>query len=199
MWLATVGLNALAEARDSGSPLDRFIKLRSELMTMLTVAGVVIGLATLSTGALRQAVLAANDQPLYRDRAIACLVQRTGETQAEVHSSLDNLLQAYPRCRQLTFDSQYVVAYGLFFTALLAIAFYPSLLALRRAGARLRNDAFPLPDPTDAEFFAVVDKRSNFDRFLQTDLSASATFKAGVAIVTPLVASLLSTLLPTSL
>jgi hypothetical protein len=67
---------------------------------------------------------------------------------------------------------------------------------MRRAGAKLRDDSYPLPEPNDERFFEVVEQRSAFDTLLQTNLSATATFKAGVAIFTPLAASLLSTNLP---
>jgi hypothetical protein len=52
-----------------------------------------------------------------------------------------------------------------------------------------------LRGPSDATFFDVVEKRSKLDDLLQTNLSATTTFKAGVAIFTPLAASLTSTLL----
>jgi len=59
----------------------------------------------------------------------------------------------------------------------------------------MREATYPLPDPSDATFFDVVEKRSKLDDLLQTNLSATMTFKAGVAIFTPLAASLTSTLL----
>jgi len=67
---------------------------------------------------------------------------------------------------------------------------------MRRAGTELRDRSYPLPEPENARFFEVVDNRNSFDALLQTNLSATATFKAGVAILTPLAASLLSTNLP---
>ena len=112
----------------------------------LAIAGGIIGLATLATGALRNAVLA-------------------------VH---------------LRFDAYYLLLYGLYFTGVLAVAFAPSYLAMRNTGARLRDRSFPLPDPNDSSCFDVLTKRKSFDDLIQLNLWASATFKAGVAILAPL-------------
>lgn len=96
----------------------------------------------------------------------------------------------------LEYAAEYVLAYGLFFTGLLAIAFTPAFLAMRRAGASLRDNAYPLPAPNDDNFADVIARRAALDAVLETNLSASATFKAGVAILTPLAGSLLSLVLP---
>jgi hypothetical protein len=197
MWLTTLAFLDLARrARPSARSVRRFLALHSELTALLAFTGMLVGLATLSSGALREAVLAANDQPTYQERTLTCLTDETGKTAAEVRTESDALLEAYPECRQLEFDRSYVLAYGLFFTGILAIAFAPSFMAMRMAARRLRDRAFPLPNPGASDFFDVVEHRRSFDDLLETNLSATATFKAGAAIVTPLVASLLSTLLP---
>jgi len=60
----------------------------------------------------------------------------------------------------------------------------------------VRDCAYPLRGPTDPSFADVVTQRKTLDELLQTNLSASATFRAGVAIITPLGGSLISPLLP---
>jgi hypothetical protein len=202
MWLTGVGFENLGRRTQAPSRVSRFLDLRSDLTGMLAVAGVLIGLATLSSGALRAAVLAANDEGIYRQKTIACLQERVdrdeqaASPQPPVRARFDELIARYPDCKPLQFDEQYVLAYGLLFSGLLAIAFAPSFLSMREAGARLRDDVYPLPDPDDSTFFDAVENRRKLDDLLQTGLSATATFKAGVAILTPLVASLVSTLLP---
>ena len=111
-------------------------------------------------------------------------------------AEFNDLLDTYPNCTPVPFDQEYILAYGLLFTGVLALAFAPSYLFMRRAGTELRDRSYPLPEPENARFFEVVDNRNSFDALLQTNLSATATFKAGVAILTPLAASLLSTNLP---
>jgi hypothetical protein len=203
MWLAAVGLDDLAlRASARVSDVRRFVALRSELTEMLAVAGILIGFATLTGGALRGAVLASNDEPVYRQKAVVCLAERVkrnepgaSSTQSAVRARFDDLIHTYPGCRPLAFDPLYVLAYGLVFSGVLGIAFAPCFLSLREAGTRLRDATHPLPDPSDPTFFDVVENRKKLDDFLQTNLSATTTFKAGVAIITPLAASLTSTLL----
>jgi hypothetical protein len=184
MWLTAIAVTKLPRNDHTGRAVERFLELRTELTALLAVAGVLIGLATLSSGAVRQAVLAANREGvgLVDGRAAVCALPGTRST-SQANS-----------CPPLEFDRLYVISYGLLFSGLLAIAFGPSFVALQRAGNRLREQ-LPLPDPTDATFFEIVDKRSKLDGLLQTNLSGTATFKAAVAIVTPLAASLTSTLL----
>jgi hypothetical protein len=207
MWIAAAGLDDLAlRASARVSDIRRFVALRSELTEMLAVAGVLIGFATLTAGALRGAVLASNDELVYREKAVACLAERVKVAEAgkqnepkitrpAVRERFDELIHTYPGCRPLAFDPLYVLAYGLVFSGVLGIAFAPCFLSLREAGSRLREATYPLPDPSDPTFFDVVENRKKLDDFLQTNLSATTTFKAGVAILTPLLASLTSTLL----
>lgn len=97
---------------------------------------------------------------------------------------------------KLKFAQEYIVVYGLFFSGLLAVVSVPAFLALRSAGAYLRDCAYPLPAPSHPEFADVITKRKALDTLLQTNLSASATFKAGAAILTPLAGGLLTLVLP---
>jgi hypothetical protein len=204
MGLTTVAFRQLErQAKPRAAWVERFVALRGELNGLLAVAATLIGLATLTSGALRQAVLAVADEPVYRDRAVACLVREApagpegAATERSVRLQLDELLAAYPQCAQLEFDERYVLMYGLLFSGVLAIAYTPSFLAMRRAGAVLGDRSFPLPGPRHADFLATVEKRRAFEALLETGLTASATFKAGIAILTPLAASLVSTLVPT--
>jgi hypothetical protein len=145
-------------------------------------------------------VLAANDEPFYRNRAVTCLTRYAAPPaprREQVLRSFDELSKAHPRCTELVFAREYVLEYGLFFTGLLAIAYAPSFLAMRRAGLRLRNKTYPMLAPGSANFFERLEERRRLDEFLQTNLSANANFKAGVAILTPLAGSVVSLLLPT--
>jgi hypothetical protein len=170
MWATAVAIGGI-HPRPAGRPkptaddVNTFLALRAEIVALLGVAGVLIGLGTLSAGALRVAALAAP-------------------------------LQAHQPA--LKFAQEYVVGYGLFFSCLLALAFVPAFVAIQVTGARLRECAHPLPAPASDMFDAVVESRSKLDALLQTNLSATATFKAGVAILTPLAASLIALVLPGS-
>jgi hypothetical protein len=170
IWVVGLRLDRLF--RDAGrTPTDadvnEFIRLRQTLMLLLGVVAAIIGLATLATGALRNAVLA-----------------------------LDAFAKPNTSPPPYQFDEQYVLIYGLFFTGLLAVAFLPSFFAMRSAGGRIRDAALPLLPPTSPDFAARVDARTKLDTFLQINVSASASFKASVAIFTPLATALVGLLLP---
>jgi hypothetical protein len=198
MWLTAVGFAQLARGAPARKErVERFVALRAELSTLLAITALLIGLATLASGALREAVLAENRLPAYRDAAIECIADESGESVTSVRARFGEFGDSYPECLEWQFDRRYVLAYGLLFSAVLALAFAPAFVVMRRAGHVLRNDAYALPDPSDAEFFDVVEKREAFDVLLQTNLSSTVVFKAGAAILTPLAASLVSTLVPT--
>jgi hypothetical protein len=158
VWFAGLLLQQMASdvTKPDKATIDRFLGLQDDLNTMLAIAGGIIGLATLATGALRNAA----------------------------------------RAVDLPFNPQYILLYGLFFTGVLAIAYAPSYFAMRAAGTRMRDRTYPLPNPDDSTFFDVIDKRKKFDEFMQLNLSASSTFKAGVAILTPLLSGLIALLIP---
>ena len=189
MWLDGVALTELS--REASAPdLPRFVELRSEMNTLLAIAGVIIGLGTLASGLLREAVLATNEIALARRPADApqqfVRIEDDPATPGVVESGFRT---------ELEFDPQYVALYGLFFTVLLAIAFAPSYLALRAAGATLRDRTLPLPAPTDDHFDDISTKRKALDEFLQTRLTALASFKAGLAILSPLAGSVAALIL----
>jgi hypothetical protein len=60
--------------------------------------------------------------------------------------------------------------------------------------ALLRDGVAPLPEPTSDQLEAQLQKRAALDDLLGLRVSASASFKAGVAILSPLLASLTSLL-----
>lgn len=146
-----------------------FLALRGDLSAMLGVLGVLLGISTLATGALRGAMLAVNGDPAY-------------------------IILRGPR---LEFAAQYVLAFGLLCAVLLAVAFLPTFLAMRAAGARLLDAACPLPSPADVDFEGAIARRERLDKLLQTSLSGNPTVKAAAAILAPLAAGVASLLLPT--
>jgi hypothetical protein len=169
MFATALAFNRLQPSRPpSRGDLRRFLALRRELDALPAITELLIGMATLAAKGLRGAVLAANNQPYFK--------QHPNE--------------------HLEYAPDYVLAYGLFFSALLAFAFAPSFLTMRAAGARLRERDLPLPAPADLEFADMVARRNALDDVLQTSLTATSTSKAAVAILTPLAGSLVSLVLP---
>ena len=58
--------------------------------------------------------------------------------------------------------------------------------AMREAGMRLRDHAYPMVAPSDPSFRDVNERRRALEELLQVNVSATATFKASVAILAPL-------------
>ncbi|HEX6699538.1 MAG TPA: hypothetical protein VF101_02300 [Gaiellaceae bacterium] len=94
-----------------------------------------------------------------------------------------------------SFPKEYVLTYGIYFSLLLALVYVPVHLKLRAVGHRLREHYFELPSPTDSKWADVCAKRKTFDELLALNIGPAANFKAGLAILTPLIGSLTGLLL----
>ena len=88
-----------------------------------------------------------------------------------------------------------VVVYGLTLSLVLALVYAPAHLALAAAGRELREAAAPLVAPADVGFDGRVALRERLDSLLGLNVDATAALRAGVAILSPLIGSVL-TLLP---
>jgi hypothetical protein len=160
MWIVGLTFKKLEQTADRSKRLVEFVTRRDELNTLLTIIGVIVGLGTLATGALQNAISTLHDH--------------------------------YPS--QTQFPREYVLIFGLYYSALLALAYAPCYVAMRNAGEKLKDAFFgklaSSPDAVDA-----MTKRRSLDDLLQLNVSASSSFKAGVAILTPLAGSLVGLLI----
>jgi hypothetical protein len=156
IWLTGMAFRPLArDGAPTAATLRAFLQQRNDLNTLLAIVGAIVGLGTLATGALRNAIVA-------------------------VH---------------IAFPSVYVLIFGLYYSGLIALAYAPSYLAMKAAGERIRDKGAELVAPCDKTFVEVIAKRRALEDLLQLNLSASASFKAGVAILTPLAGSLVALLI----
>ena len=90
------------------------------------------------------------------------------------------------------FSASSIILYGFVLSFLVAIVYLPTLLALRQTGGYLRDRIEPLPSPNDENLNANLQRRNTFDELLGLKTSTITTFRAGVAILTPLLGSLTS-------
>ena len=157
IWLIRGRVESLEAGRKlTGAELRTYLQLRSDLERLLGYLGAVIGLAVLTTAALRRVV-----------------VQDYGDDQ---------------------FPSEVLILYGVVLTLIVALVYLPTWATMQRTGSLLRDGVVPLPEPTSDQLEAQLQKRAALDDLLGLQVSASATFKAGVAILSPLLASLTSIL-----
>jgi hypothetical protein len=147
------------------SELQTYLRLRTDLEWLLGFLGAVIGLAVLAGAEL---------QRLFRS--------------AEFH-------QFFPSYdKKAGFGAEGIVLYGLFLSLLVALIYLPTFFTLQRMGARIRDSVEGLPELGDPMLEARLAKRKALDELLRLQISASASFRTGVAILSPLLASLTSLL-----
>ena len=87
-----------------------------------------------------------------------------------------------------------VVLYGLVLSLLVALIYLPTFVTLQRTGMHIRDSVEGLPEPGDPMLEARLGKRKALDELLGLQISASASFRVSVAILSPLLASLTSLL-----
>lgn len=90
------------------------------------------------------------------------------------------------------FPGEYVVVYGLFLSALAALVYTPVHLTFLAVGRNFRERFFPPVAPDDDAWSDRLGQRRTFDEMLDLSSSTGATFKASVAALSPLIASLLA-------
>jgi hypothetical protein len=110
--------------------------------------------------------------------------------------ALRNAVIAYAH-QESAYPREYVFIVGAFFTLILALLYAPVYAKLLQVGRANLDAACPLVDPASPEWLAAYEKREKLGQYLQLEVTASAGFKAGVAILAPLTSALVALLLGT--
>jgi hypothetical protein len=92
------------------------------------------------------------------------------------------------------FPPEVLILYGVVLTLIIALVYLPTWATMQRTGSLLRDGVAPLPEPASDQLEAQLRTRAALDDLLGLRVSASVSFKAGVAILSPLLASLTSLL-----
>jgi hypothetical protein len=93
-----------------------------------------------------------------------------------------------------SFHAESIVVYGVVLSLLVALVYLPTYLVAHAVGEDLRDELVPFPEPK--QLSEGLEERRKLDEALGLTVSATASFRAGVAILAPLLGSLTS-LLPT--
>jgi hypothetical protein len=149
--------------RSEADQIGDFLRIRADLHRLLTIEGAILGAAILSTGALRNAILAYGHEP--------------------------NPTYSFP--------PEYVLLYGAYFSAVLALLYAPTYSRLLSVGGQLRDSFFPLESPRSETWSDWYDKRKRLEELLKLQVTAGESFRTGVAILTPLASGLVGLLLHT--
>ena len=164
MWRIYAELRTTLRAGRIGlGHLERYRELQGKLQLLIGVLGATLGLVILAVGAERNAVDA------------------YGKRLCGPGGSCDT-----------HFPSEYVLVYGFYFTALLAFAYAPVQLALVTLGRRMREAAAPTADllKPGADVAAWQGKRAALDEILDLKTGTASSFRAALAVLTPLIGSL---------
>lgn len=171
IWLVHSAIDRLGQTKRPDFDLVvSFVRLRGVLHDLLLLLGGAIGLAILGAGAERN--------------AMAVFVNHLNKQHGAHHLNPGAV-----------FPPEYVLIYGFYFTALLALVYLPADRAMTTAGRHLRDTFLPLDPPVNEEFFQRCAQRGTFESLLGLNSSTSTNFRAGVAILTPLIGSLTALLL----
>jgi hypothetical protein len=147
--------------RSGADQIGDFLRIRADLHRLLTIEGAILGAAILSTGALRNAILA----------------------------------YGHDANRTYSFPPEYVLLYGAYFSAVLALLYAPTYSRLLSVGGQLRDSFFPLQSPRMETWSDWYDKRKRLEELLKLEVTAGESFRTGVAILTPLASGLVGLLL----
>jgi hypothetical protein len=156
VWVIRGRLEQLLDKRPTKADLAAYSEMRADLDRLLAYLGAVVGLAVLSSAAMRNVV---------RD---------------VLPSELDS------------FHAEAVILYGLVLSLILAGVYLPTFAVARAVGARFRDELAPFPEPSALD--EGFEKRKRLDDALGLTVSATASFRAAVAILSPLLGGLASLL-----
>jgi hypothetical protein len=82
-----------------------------------------------------------------------------------------------------------IIFWGVGFTLLLLLFYFPTRLGLSIVGEQLRDTLFPLNSPNT--FKETLDKRDVFDALVRTRFNISTDLSSGILTLLPLISSLL--------
>jgi hypothetical protein len=159
MWLVEAAIGRTGNNQRTKAMVE-YLRLRADLGRFLSAAAAIIAAATLSTGALRGAVLA----------------NVPGEK----------------------FPPEYVLYYGAYFSALLALAYAPAYITCREAGRRLADALLPLPDDESGSWADWYANRKALEAMMELDIATSKGMQTGLAVAAPFLGSAIGLLLGTS-
>ena len=93
------------------------------------------------------------------------------------------------------FPAEYLLYYGAYYSALLALAYSPAHVAFRRVGLELRDRLQPFPSAGAQPWAQWYADRKALESLLELNLSNSRTLQTGLAIATPVLGSAFGLLL----
>jgi hypothetical protein len=123
-------------------------------------------------------------------RLLACLAVVIAAATVSTSLLRQALIGVAPSRYQLEFPSQNVLFYGLFFTILLALVYFPAYLVWQEQARELVDALVPIP-PAGAPTSDLIGARKDLESLLGLTASAAGTFTTAFGLLAPLVVSAL--------
>ena len=156
--------------------VEDYLTLHDHLQAFLWIIGALISLGTLVFGFAYEAL----KDELREELKKKALKDMSGAT-------------VVPSDAQLGLPDEAVWAYGLYYTTLLALSYVPAYIGLVTAGRSIRDAVIGSAPQDPTKLDAWLRRRDELSGYLQTSQGPVARLKAAVFVVSPLLASLLST------
>jgi hypothetical protein len=172
IWAIYRQLKAMLQRGNLGlGDVDDYLALQDKLQRLLVILGSALGLTILTVGAERNAILA--------------WTARNCPTRSPVVEFVLGKASCPSR-----FPPEFMLIYGFFFTALLALAYTPAQLALVSVGRRIRDSVASLEGLNARNLADRRAEREALESLLDLKVGTAASFRSGLAILTPLIGSL---------
>jgi hypothetical protein len=90
------------------------------------------------------------------------------------------------------FTLKHVLLYALYFSAMIAIAYFPVYVNLLIVGRKLCDELLPMPPPQSDSWMDKYEQRKKLEGILQLKLTTIESIQSGLGILAPVVSYLLS-------
>jgi hypothetical protein len=189
-----------------GSPVPDFIPHRHLKILMLTAMAFLVALvAAMSIWLIRGRAEALRNHPAFADSELVTYLRLRADLEwlltflgaviglaVFASAALRNVVLSYDK--SASDEAGGVIVYGFVLSLIVALIYLPTYATLHGTGARIRDSVEQLPQPGDQKLEERIAKRKALDDLLGLQISTSATFRIGVAILSPLLGSLTSLL-----
>jgi hypothetical protein len=159
MWAIQIGIQVKIPKGNEINDPEEYLKFHRELQRFLSILGITVGLTTLATGGLRNALIAFGMDASF-------------------------------------FPQTVVLAFGAYYTLLIALVYIPVYNYLMDAGRKIRDSRVPgLFSKTLDEWGTSYKVRTDLEAILQLHYTPQQQLQTAVAILAPLLSSIIALLL----
>jgi hypothetical protein len=170
--------------------VDDYVRARKQLVVLGSLLAMLIALAVMGAGGLRNAIVARETARAAEQAAVAAAAEDGSALQAEAARAA-----ALATSRANRFGVELVWAYGLYYSFALVLIYVPAHVAATATGEALRDRLHPAPLPGDADYDPKKKAHDAMTERLLLNKSPITALRPVTVVLIPLASSLASTLL----